>query len=119
MEASLREGLEESPWEQLKEQVVLGGEKFVEKLRQHLAGNAREQRGARPLAVARPTLSQVIASVETVKGESGGVSGSAWRQRARLGALCGMAGMRLETAGAGGCCGDDGLQHGIDCRQTV
>ena len=69
VEASLREGLEESPWEQLKEQVVLGGEKFVEKLRQHLDGNAREQRGARPLAVARPTLSQVIASVETVKGE--------------------------------------------------
>jgi hypothetical protein len=50
----------------------VGGEEFLENLRRHVVGNAREQRGVRRLAVACPTLSEVIASVEKVKGESWG-----------------------------------------------
>jgi len=72
VEAAVREGREKSPWEQLKDQVVLGGEEFLENLRRHVVGNAREQRGVRRLAVACPMLSEVIASVEKVKGERWG-----------------------------------------------
>lgn len=72
VEAAVREGWEKSPWEQLKDQVVLGGEEFLENLRRHVVDNAREQRGVRRLAVACPTLSEVIASVEKVKGERWG-----------------------------------------------
>ena len=70
VEAAVREGLEQSPWEQLKEQVVLGSQEFLSKLRKHVVGNAREQRGMRRLATARPTLAEVIASVERVKKQS-------------------------------------------------
>ena len=55
--------------EELKEQVVLGSEAFLKRLRGHVHGNAREQRGAGRLAQARPKLGEVIAGVEQVKGE--------------------------------------------------
>jgi putative transposase len=67
VESAIREGLEESPWEQLQDQVVLGGEQFLQKLRVHVTGNAREQRGAKRLAKARPKLKEVIANLEKVK----------------------------------------------------
>jgi hypothetical protein len=57
-----------SPWEHLQEQVVLGGKRFLEQLRQHVKGNAREQRGAARLATGRPELVEVIATVEQIKG---------------------------------------------------
>ena len=69
VERAVREGMAESPWEHLQEQVVLGGKKFVEKLRRHVKGNAREQRGAARLAKERPELSEVIAVVEKLKGQ--------------------------------------------------
>ena len=69
-ERALREGLPRSPWEQLQEQVVLGGKAFVEKLRQHVKGNAREQRGAARLASPRPKHGEVIAAMEKLKGQS-------------------------------------------------
>jgi putative transposase len=69
VELAVREGLEKSPWEALQDQVVLGGEKFLQKLREHISGNAREQRGAKRLAQARPKLEEIIANLEKVKGE--------------------------------------------------
>jgi REP element-mobilizing transposase RayT len=69
VEQAAREGLEESPWEHLTEQVVLGTKEFVSSLRKHAGGNAREQSGSRRLSVARPTLEEVIAAVEPVKQE--------------------------------------------------
>jgi REP element-mobilizing transposase RayT len=68
VESAIREGLAKSPWETLQDQVVLGGEEFLKKLRTHVTGNAQEQRGAKRLAQSRPKLEAVIASVEKVKG---------------------------------------------------
>jgi putative transposase len=68
VELAVREGLEKSPWAALQDQVVLGGEAFLQKLRGHVRGNAREQRGAKRLGQARPKLAEVIANVEKVKG---------------------------------------------------
>ena len=72
VEGAVREGLEASPWEELKEQVVLGGERFVERVRSQVAGDEREQRGARRLAGRRPGLETVIGCVERVWGEKWG-----------------------------------------------
>jgi putative transposase len=69
VEAAVREGLAKSPWEELKEQVVLGSQEFVTGLKKHLAGDEREQRGARRLREQRPELARVIRCVEAVKGE--------------------------------------------------
>lgn len=65
VEEAVREGLEASPWGELKEQAVLGGERFLEKVRSQVAGDEREQRGARR----RPGLEEVIRCVERVWGE--------------------------------------------------
>ena len=59
--------MEKSAWEDLKEQILLGGEQFLEKLRKDVRGDAKEQGAARRLAAARPTVAEVIASVERVK----------------------------------------------------
>ena len=67
VEQAVREGLEKSPWEDLKEQVLLGGAQFLEKLRKDVRGEAKEQGAARRLAAVRPTVAEVIASVERVK----------------------------------------------------
>jgi len=69
VESAVREGLPESPWEHLQDQVVLGSREFLEKLRRHVKGNAREQRGAARLARVRPELAEVIAAVENLKGQ--------------------------------------------------
>ena len=68
VESALREGLVESPWEQLTEQVVLGGAEFLRKVRHGLRGDAREQTGLRRL-LGRPVLSDVIKVVEKLKGQ--------------------------------------------------
>lgn len=69
VESALREGQVRSPWDELQEQVVLGGEQFLQSLRAHVTGNAREQRGVKRLAHARPTMQQLIASLEKLKGQ--------------------------------------------------
>jgi putative transposase len=69
VEMAVREGLGKSPWEELKEQVVLGSQEFVAGLKKYLAGDDREQRGARRLREQRPELARVIRCVEEVKGE--------------------------------------------------
>jgi REP element-mobilizing transposase RayT len=68
VESALREGLEKSPWEELKDQVVLGGATFLEEIRAQVTGNPLEQRGVRGLARSRPKLEEIIANVEKVKG---------------------------------------------------
>ena len=65
---AVREGLAESPWESVREQVVLGGSEFLKELKKHLVGDEQEQRGARRLMAERPTLKEVVAAVEEVKG---------------------------------------------------
>ena len=69
VESAVREGLEKSPWEELKERVVLGGHQFLARLRGDVSGDEREQRAARRLAMARPKLASAIECVEKVKGE--------------------------------------------------
>ena len=56
--------------EELTEQVLLGGERFLEKVRALLKGDPQEQRSAARLGQVRPALEQVIACVEEVRGEN-------------------------------------------------
>jgi hypothetical protein len=65
---AVREGVERSPWEAVREQVVLGGMEFLSGLRRHLDGDEQEQRGARRLRAERPGIEAAIAAVERVKG---------------------------------------------------
>jgi REP element-mobilizing transposase RayT len=69
VESALGEGLLRSPWAELREQVVLGGEQFLNRLREHVRGNAREQGAVRRLSRERPKLSTIRATVEKVKGQ--------------------------------------------------
>jgi hypothetical protein len=68
VERAVREGLPESPWESVQEQVVLGGQQFLKELKKQIAGDQQEQRGARRLMAERPTFAAVVAAVEEVKG---------------------------------------------------
>ena len=67
-EEAIREGLEESPWEQLAGQVILGTGKFLRQMRRVLSGDAREQRSLRQLVV-RPRWEAVVKGLEAIKGE--------------------------------------------------
>lgn len=68
VESAVREGLEKSPWESVREQVVLGGAEFLVGLRKHVRGDAQEQRGARRLLTERPKFETVMTAIEKVKG---------------------------------------------------
>ncbi|MBU6400526.1 MAG: transposase [Verrucomicrobia bacterium] len=68
VEAALREGLQISPWEELREQVVLGSAGFLAGLRRHWTGDTREQRGVARLRAQSVDFAEVIRSVERVKG---------------------------------------------------
>jgi putative transposase len=68
VESAVRQGLEESPWEQLKGQLVLGGKELLEAMRKHVAGSRREQPQGRSLTV-RPAFQNVLKAVESVRGE--------------------------------------------------
>ena len=69
VESAVREGLPRSPWENLQEDIVLGGRGFLEGLRQHIHGNPREQRGVVRLGIRRPELREMIEAVERLKGQ--------------------------------------------------
>ena len=69
VESAVREGLKQSPWEELREQVVLGGERFLEQVCGHVKGDEQEQRNAQRLTVVRPELERVIECVEQARGE--------------------------------------------------
>jgi len=68
VEGALLQGLSESPWEQLRGQVVLGSKEFVAELEPLLKGNRREQGDLKQLKF-RPAWEDVVEAVETVKGE--------------------------------------------------
>ena len=68
VESAVRQGLNESPWEKVIGQAVLGGARFVQELKSALRGNRREQPGARAME-SRVSVAGVIAAVEKVKEE--------------------------------------------------
>ena len=67
VEASVRQGLPETPWEQLRARLVLGSDKFLRKIQATLSGDKREQPSLRRLAT-RPDWAAVVAAVEEAKG---------------------------------------------------
>ena len=67
-EQAIREGLKESPWEQLQGQVILGAGKFLRQMQGVLSGNAREQPSLRRAAF-RMSWENVVRAVERFKGE--------------------------------------------------
>ena len=67
VEAAIRQGLGESPWENLRAQTALGGAEFARRVAGGLGLARRNSRRRRELA--RPTVAQIIAAVEEVKGE--------------------------------------------------
>jgi putative transposase len=69
VEEAGREGLEESPWENLTSQLILGGKEFVDEVRGAVRGRRRECPQVQGL-VERPDFSRVMSVVEEVKGES-------------------------------------------------
>jgi len=68
VEEAVREGLPESPWEELEAGVALGREEFVERIRARLEGDEKEQPSLRRLK-GRPRFEQVKEWVEKAKGE--------------------------------------------------
>ena len=68
VEDAVRERLQQSPWEQLREQVVLGGAEFLERVRKG-SGPTREEKAVERMTGKRPDFAAVIAAVEKVKGE--------------------------------------------------
>ena len=68
VEAAVRDGLAESPWQRVQGPVLVGGAEFMRRMRALARGDAKEQPGLRGLR-ARPTLESVIATVAEVKGE--------------------------------------------------
>ena len=68
VEDQIREGVEESPWEELKAGVLLGSEEFVERMQSYLHGEEREQPELGRLRL-HPSFDRVVEVVEEVKGE--------------------------------------------------
>ena len=68
VEEVIREGLSESPWERLSEQVALGSAKFIKSLRKYWQGDERESPELRRLK-GLPTWEEAVAAVEKVRGE--------------------------------------------------
>jgi hypothetical protein len=70
VEAAVREGLERlDVWAELKEGAILGSERFVQSVREHITGDREEQRAAGRLGVPRPSWAALVAAVETVTGQ--------------------------------------------------
>lgn len=67
VENAVREGLKESPWEELVAGVVLGGSQFVRRIRKHLQSDGKEVAGLRRLKGA-VSWDQVVRVVEALKG---------------------------------------------------
>ena len=65
VEEPIRQGITPGVWQELKAQVILGGEEFVRQLRRRLRGNVREQSSLRQLRQRAG-----LAAVEQLKGES-------------------------------------------------
>ena len=102
VEQAIREGMPESPWEQLQEQVVLGGKAFLEKLRGYVKGNPKgtARRGA---------VGECASDAGGCDSDGGGdkrgnvdaIPRQAWGCGQGYGFVRWAAGMRNDTAGAG------------------
>jgi REP element-mobilizing transposase RayT len=68
VEEAVREGLQESPWEQVKGQLFLGPQQVWEKLCKTIQAGKREQPQRRNLA-RRPSFAEIISVVEDLKDE--------------------------------------------------
>jgi putative transposase len=68
VEEAAREGLQQTPWDQLQARVLLGSEQFRRHLEEHLHGNEKEQPSLAALR-RRPDFAAVIGVVERTKGE--------------------------------------------------
>ena len=70
VETAVREGLKISPWESVLDQVVLGSQEFLEKLKRSMEGGSKaERKRAGELSQRRPSWADVLKSVEQMKGE--------------------------------------------------
>jgi chromosomal replication initiation ATPase DnaA len=68
VEEAIREGIEESPWEQVQGQLILGGATLKNKAQRFLRGDRREQRAIGQLQ--RRQVSEIIEVVSQLKGEA-------------------------------------------------
>ena len=69
VEAAAREGLKQSPWDELQAQVAFGDEAFIRNLALQAHGNAHEQSSLRQLK-RRPEFAAVVGVVEQMKKEA-------------------------------------------------
>ena len=72
VESAVREGMEASPWEQLRGQLVLGTQQMWEQVRRRVGGPKREQPQARGFG-RRLEFAEIVRAVEEFKGEAWGV----------------------------------------------
>ena len=69
VETAAREGLEKSPWEEVRDQAVLGSLEFLTHLRARQSGRVRQKEALGRMAAGRPEWASVVACVEKMKGE--------------------------------------------------
>ena len=69
VEQGVREGLAQSPWDGLVEQVILGSQKFVESMRRQWRGSERESQGLKRLR-GLPCWQDAVQVVERLKGQT-------------------------------------------------
>jgi REP element-mobilizing transposase RayT len=69
VEAAVRERLAASPWERLEAGLMLGGKKFVARMKRLAKGNPRQQPALRAIQ-RRGNLKEVVRYVEQLKGEA-------------------------------------------------
>ena len=74
VERAVREGLEQSPWESVQEQVALGSAEFLASLRKQIDGDEQEQRAARRLLGERPPFETLVRDEIAGTGEVGGIA---------------------------------------------
>ena len=69
MEEAIRSGYEESPLDEVKGNLVLGGEEFLEEIRALVKGDAREQPSLKEITQAFQ-FEDIVQLVSKYKGES-------------------------------------------------
>jgi len=69
VEKEVREGMGESPWEEMKWGLVLGGVKLEEAVRREIFGDWTEQKTIREMEKEGASWERIVRAVERVKGE--------------------------------------------------
>jgi len=69
VESAIRQGLQESPWENLQARTILGAADFARQIVRNIGLTMENRAGNTRALVNRPTVAQIIAAVERVKGE--------------------------------------------------